>query len=421
MEIPDVPKPLLEALTQAAGGERCAVVGGVVRDLLLYYHHNQEWPGLRDLDLVVEGNASEMVDRLKQALEDKFLSDVPMKVHRHPVYGTVDIELHLPLPFNRQFLIDIASARSEEYLVAADNPIVSLSSLECDLSRRDFTINAMAIDLASLLLIDPYKGQLDLYRKELRFLHSDSLLEDPTRLVRAAHYCARLNFTLSKDSISQVSNVIQSWPWDWKPTGCVNTTPPSLGTRLKKELEKLLDHDSWPEALGLLRNWKALKLFDADLQSNQHLVRRIRRANKHFKLPSVLGFVANASDPERLAFRLDLPRKHIKLLSKMLELEKLLELKQITNSILLPSHACALIEPICSDPQIAALLSIRTNKYNKIILPWFYRWRKVKSPVSASELISATRRKTGPWISETMTQMRYKEIDLRYLIARKPE
>ena len=80
MEIPDVPKPLLEALTQAAASNRCALVGGVVRDLLLHRHHEDPWRGLPDLDLVVEGRAADLVQRLPGALEREFGCSIPLSV-----------------------------------------------------------------------------------------------------------------------------------------------------------------------------------------------------------------------------------------------------------------------------------------------------------------------------------------------------
>ena len=68
MQIPDVPAELLTALVQAAEGRRLALVGGAVRDLLLHHQHRDPWRGLPDLDLVVEGRALALVERLPAQL-----------------------------------------------------------------------------------------------------------------------------------------------------------------------------------------------------------------------------------------------------------------------------------------------------------------------------------------------------------------
>ena len=160
MEIPGIPAPLLTALSRA-GVVRVALVGGAVRDLLLHRLHNDPWRGLPDLDLVVEGRASELVKELVGQLGEA----VVQRCQEHGAYGTVELELSLD---GQQVLLDVATARCETYPVPAENPQVSFGSLADDLARRDFSINAMALDLASGTLLDPHGGQADLVRRQLR-------------------------------------------------------------------------------------------------------------------------------------------------------------------------------------------------------------------------------------------------------------
>src|SRR5207249_10022752 len=76
-------------------------------------------------------------------------------------------------------------------------PRVLPAAIADDLRRRDFTVNAMAIELSSrdFGLIDPLGGRLDLARRRLRLLHPLSYVEDPTRIFRAARYAARLGLS----------------------------------------------------------------------------------------------------------------------------------------------------------------------------------------------------------------------------------
>ncbi len=100
--------------------------------------------------------------------------------------------------------VDIASTRSESYPKAAALPVVMPSSLRDDLYRRDFTINAMAIQLNATAfgtLHDPYQGQRDLKSKTLRVLHDKSFVDDPTRIFRGIRFTQR--FALKWDPTSR--------------------------------------------------------------------------------------------------------------------------------------------------------------------------------------------------------------------------
>ena len=97
--------------------------------------------------------------------------------------------------------IDVASCRKERYVRPAAYPKVSAGTLRDDLFRRDFTVNAMAMALEPRRfgrLIDPFGGAGDLQRRRLRVLHERSFLDDPSRILRAARFAARL--TLEPDA-----------------------------------------------------------------------------------------------------------------------------------------------------------------------------------------------------------------------------
>ena len=96
-------------------------------------------------------------------------------------------------------MVDIATARTEFYPYPAANPEVEASSIQQDLYRRDFTINAMAIRLTEPgagQLLDFFGGLVDLQQQTIRVLHPNSFIEDPTRIYRAVRFAVRLEFTL---------------------------------------------------------------------------------------------------------------------------------------------------------------------------------------------------------------------------------
>jgi tRNA nucleotidyltransferase (CCA-adding enzyme) len=162
--------PELESVSGAAG-EPVFVVGGAVRDLLLRRERT-------DLDLVVEGDATALAARLGGGDHVS-----------HERFATAKVVLD-------GHELDIASVRSETYPEPGSLPVVTAAaSIEEDLGRRDFTINAMAVSLnREPGLIDPFAGRADLERGVLRILHPRSFADDPTRAIRAARYAARFDF-----------------------------------------------------------------------------------------------------------------------------------------------------------------------------------------------------------------------------------
>lgn len=167
--------PGIARVREAAPGTSVFLVGGVVRDLLLGRKRG-------DVDLVVEGD----VGPLAVALGGD--------VRGHDRFGTATVQL-------AGLSIDLARARAESYPYPGALPEVTPATIDEDLARRDFTINAMALPLHSEpRLIDPHGGLGDLRDGLLRILHAGSFADDPTRALRAARYAARLGLRLEADT-----------------------------------------------------------------------------------------------------------------------------------------------------------------------------------------------------------------------------
>jgi poly(A) polymerase len=386
MQIPDVPPQLLSALVEAVAGQRLALVGGVVRDLLLHRHHQDPWRGLPDLDLVVEGRAADLVERLPKALEQHLCQAVPLRQQQHGRYGTVAVELQLPPELGGTWLLDLASARQEVYPRPCENPLVSPGSLEQDLARRDFSVNAMALVLpdgaaSEPQLLDPHGGQHDLAARQLRFLHHHSLRDDPTRLLRAARYAARLGFGLAPDALQQAASTLEAWPWPWRPGDPPQLAPPALATRLRMELELLLEREPWRPALAALQAWGGLTLLDPALQTD-HLWRwRLVWAGR-LGVPPLLALVAGAADPLGLAQRLQLPHGQQVQLRQWLALRQALARLEEGGSPRpdRPSAWCAFLEQPGFSPQAVLLALLTGVQPRRPLLRWWLAWRHVRSP-----------------------------------------
>ena len=423
MQLPGVPQGLLQALVAAAGGRRVALVGGAVRDLLLHRVHNDPWRGLPDLDLVVEGTAEEIAadaaDRrpapaLAQALRDQLGADQVPSLCEHGRFGTVEVELRLPGAGT--WLLDIASARQERYPEPAENPVVRLGRLDDDLARRDFTVNAIALlldgDGSGVHLLDSHGGQADLAARQLRLLHSGSLRDDPTRLLRGARYAARLGFELAPESVAQAREVIGRWPWPWRPGDPTGEAPPALGTRLRMELELLLEREPWPEALRALQSWGGLALLDAQLQADDAWRRRLHWAQR-LQVPLPAALLAAASDPLAVAERLQLPHRQHRLVAQFLELEQrfqqagLLDAEARPRS---PAQWCELLEAPGLSPEAVALAVAADAAHRRPLLRWLLQWRHVKAPITAAELMASGVR-PGPELGACLKRARALLLD----------
>ena len=165
------------------------VVGGVVRDLLLDRRSGES--ELVDLDLAVDGDPASLHSALSEA--------AGRRVTIHDRFGTASVTLA------DGTTVDLARTRSERYPSPAALPIVSPAPIDVDLQRRDFTVNAAALlltgDQAGKVL-DPHGSLPDLKRRKIRTLHARSFRDDPTRLIRAARYAARIGATIERRTIT---------------------------------------------------------------------------------------------------------------------------------------------------------------------------------------------------------------------------
>jgi tRNA nucleotidyltransferase (CCA-adding enzyme) len=141
---------------------------------------------------------------------------------------------------------DLAGTRLERYPQPGALPEVEPGSLEDDMARRDFTINAMAVGLTGDdlgELHDPLGGEEDLRAGRVRALHPRSFADDPTRLLRAVRYATRFGFALEGDTERQALQAVDA--------GALSTVS---GPRVRDELLDLLGEPEMPAALELARS-----------------------------------------------------------------------------------------------------------------------------------------------------------------------
>ena len=182
--IPDRLLPVLERTAPlaerfAASGYKLYLVGGVVRDLLL----GRDMSDGRDIDLTTDALPAE-TKRLVKGWADSVWTQGER-------FGTIGCQTD-------GWTFEITTHRAEAYDPESRKPEVVFSGvIEADLSRRDFTVNAMALSLPDPVLIDPFGGAEDLAAGRLRTPLSpeESFSDDPLRMLRAARFLAGYGLT----------------------------------------------------------------------------------------------------------------------------------------------------------------------------------------------------------------------------------
>ena len=170
---------VLRELSQLATGLGIDLylVGGSVRDVLA------DAP-LTDIDIMATGNPERLVESIRGRGDGN--------VRKASAFGTWSLTI-------QGVDVDLATARRETYERPGALPTVIPGTVEDDLARRDFSINAMAISLGESswgTLLDPHDGVTDLSRAVIRVLHDRSFEDDATRILRAIRYACRLDFGL---------------------------------------------------------------------------------------------------------------------------------------------------------------------------------------------------------------------------------
>jgi tRNA nucleotidyltransferase (CCA-adding enzyme) len=279
------------AVIAARHGRRVWLVGGPVRDLLL----GRE---IIDLDLAVDGAVQEIGLAAAREFGGEF--------RWHPRFLTSTISFaggHL----------DLAGTRTETYSAAAVLPRVRPGKIDADLARRDFSINAMALEIRPRgygELIDPFGGRSDLRSGALRVLHDDSFSDDPTRGFRAARFAARFGFHTDRTTARLLR-------------ASVARGDPQLlsGERVAAELRRALNEQRPAAVLALLGRWRLGAAWGAPESPTTNGLGRLRYAGarlKSFRLDT----------REEVALRLacafhDLPRQQRERIAERLRVRRI--------------------------------------------------------------------------------------------------
>ncbi len=173
-------------------------VGGMVRDILMGIE-------IKDIDILVEGSAIDFVQKLSECAPNVIIKSV------HKAFNTAKTVIN-------GLEIDFASTREEIYPQSGCLPVIQKTGcpVGCDLKRRDFTVNAIAVRFFTgknelkYELIDPFNGSDDIKARSLKVLHNKSYIDDPTRILRGLDFKLRFGFNFSENDKKLIEEHLKS-------------------------------------------------------------------------------------------------------------------------------------------------------------------------------------------------------------------
>ncbi len=358
------------------------LVGGAVRDLLLEKSNF-------DIDLVVEGDAPALAYLLAERLGGKVVT--------HRRFGTAKFT-------SADLSIDLATARAESYERPGALPTVSPSSIRSDLSRRDFTINAMAVHLNPHDFgtpVDPFGGEADLARKLIRVLHEKSFCDDATRMLRAIRYEQRFDFHLEASTEELLR----------RDLSMLHTIS---GDRTRHELELILKEENPEKPLGRAAKLGILERIHPSLSGDGWLARSFQRARAmSCPVPLGLGFSLLAyhfgrEQADDLIARLRMPKATAHIVQDTLRLKE--KLDSLDAPGLMPSAVHQLLKDYSPTSVAACAAASDSPATIQRLQLYLNRLRYVRTSLDGTDL-QAMGVPPGPRLGQILRRLHGAKLD----------
>jgi len=346
------------------------LTGGSIRDLVTGLP-------IRDIDLSVQGNPLKLQKELEKAGISIQGADEDLRILYLLMPGNVRAELNM--------------TRSEVYDKPGKAPTVTSATINEDLRRRDFTVNAMALSLnpgSRGLLLDPFNGIADIEAKVLRILHNYAFLEDPIRLIRATRLAARFHYTLEERTQARYDAAKE------------NNYIEYVGKRsIGHELEQLaheddpipvvraLEHEGWLQVLH--PHWTAAKIEASELS---HVVKQRQMLNDLGYFPETgpitMYFLTkrmsekDISEIQRLIPRRDFIEKWKHLESRAHDLAKKLTSREASTT----SGAWKMLSSAAPEDVLFLSVTTKQQAVDAKLKNFFTKWREVREKLPFPEM-----------------------------------
>lgn len=383
-QLPEEVFTLLQQVSTTASRMHLPIylIGGIVRDLLLDRPND-------DIDIVAEGDGILFAKILQEAYGGEVI--------QYESFGTATW-IH-PSGLS----IDVTSSRLEYYDRPASLPNVETSTLEEDLQRRDFTINAMAIRLNHESfgeLIDPFGGREDLQKKTIKTLHNISFIEDPTRIFRAIRFESRFQFLMDEQTEKLALNSMDK---------VKNLTP----NRIMEEMKQLFkegDPSKIIHRLFMLDFWQQFGIHSKSQEPSCQMAKQLQTifnesAQKnpnwftYFLIPFYVDFQLDVAE------RFALTKNDMKLLSELRHLQQY----EKWNDIQKISEYHATLKDY-SDAAIVFHVATGLIANEQLVLDYLKSRKNLPKYFTGEDLVEAGLR-PGPFFSDVFFQLEIRQLN----------
>ena len=352
------------------GGLNLYLTGGTIRDLITGFP-------IRDIDLSIQGNPLKLQKELEKAGISVQGVDEDLRTLQLLMPGNVRAELNM--------------TRAEAYDKPGKPPAITAATINEDLRRRDFTVNAMGLSLnpgSRGLLLDPFNGVADIEAKVLRVLHNYAFLEEPVRLIRAIRLSARFHWPLEERTQARYDAAKE------------NNYIEYLGKRMiGYELEQLAHED---DPLNIMRalekegwlkvlhpHWTMAKIDSGDLGQLVKTRQMMNELGYSIETgPMVMYFLTSrmsdkdTAEIQRVIPRRDFVDKWKRLESSAHDLTKKLTSKEAA----VPSGAWKTLSQAAPENILFLSLTVRQQAVDQKLKNFFGKWRQVKEKLPFPEM-----------------------------------
>jgi len=346
------------------------LTGGTIRDLITGFP-------IRDIDLSIQGNPLKLQKELEKASISVQGVDEDLRTLQLLMPGNVRAELNM--------------TRAEAYDKPGKPPVITAATINEDLRRRDFTINAMALSLnpgSRGLLLDPFNGVADIEAKVLRVLHNYAFLEEPVRLIRATRLSARFHWPLEERTQARYDSAKEGNYIEYLSRRMIGYELEQLAHEDDPQhIMRALDKEGWLKILH--PHWTLAKIDSSDL--GQVVKTRQMMNDLGYSVetgPIVMYFLTrrmgdkDTSEIQRMIPRRDFVDKWKHLESGAHDLAKKLTGKEAG----MPSGAWKILTQ--APPENVLFLSLTTKQQavDQKLKNFFGKWRQVKEKLPFPEM-----------------------------------
>ncbi|HUO61370.1 MAG TPA: hypothetical protein VMU24_11930 [Candidatus Acidoferrales bacterium] len=351
-------------------GMNLYLTGGAIRDILTGFP-------IRDLDFTVQGNALKLQKDLEKAGGKVDMVDEELRI------------IHAVLPGNVR--AEINMARQETYDKPGKPPEVAPATINEDLRRRDFTVNAMALSLnpGSLgLLLDPFNGSADIETKTIRVLHNYAFLEEPSRLIRATRFAARFHWELEERTKARYDSAKENNYIEYLGKAAIGYEIEQLAHEEDPiNVMRALEREGWLKVLH--PKWAVAKVDTPELQ---HLIKVRQQMQDVGMTPdasaAIIHFLTfklgekEVHDIQRMIPHKELVNAWKRLDEDARDLAKKLQSKEANQ----PSGAWKILAEAKQEALLFLATTVRNSAVEGKIANFFGKWRQVQTKLPFPEM-----------------------------------